>query len=94
MMTLPGMLITDWYAAGIGHVYGLEGTTAVEDHMQATMWGIAGFGIASMAGFLIGTPLSTIALCGPVWCAGGPSPAVIVPLVALFVEPGRGLGRR
>ncbi len=48
MTTLPGMLITDWYAAGIGHEFGLEGTLAVEKHMQGTMWGIAGFGLAGL----------------------------------------------
>ena len=60
--TLPGMLMSDWYVAGIGHFYGLEGTTAVEDHMFTTMWGIKGFIIPGMLGFVLALPLATIAL--------------------------------
>ncbi len=60
--TLPGMLMSDWYVAGIGHFYGLEGTTAVEDHMFATMWGVKGFIIPGMLGFVLALPLATIAL--------------------------------
>ena len=80
MATLPGMLITDWYAAGIGHEFGLEGTQAVESHMESTMWGIAGFGMPmpSSASALC-LPLITIALSRagrmPWWSVG-----VIVPL--------------
>ena len=62
MVTLPGMLITDWYASAIGHEFGLEGTQAVEQYMESTMWGVPGFGIAAMAGFVIGVPLSVVAL--------------------------------
>ena len=43
MVTLPGMLITDWYASAIGHEFGLEGTQAVESYMESTMWGVARF---------------------------------------------------
>jgi hypothetical protein len=60
--TLPGMLMSDWYVAGIGHFYGLEGTQAVEDHMFNTMWGIKGFIIPGMLGFVLSLPLATIAL--------------------------------
>ena len=60
--TLPGMLMSDWYVAGIGHFYGLEGTTAVEDHMFATMWGIKGFIVPGMLGCALALPLATIAL--------------------------------
>jgi hypothetical protein len=60
--TLPGMLMSDWYVAGIGHLYGLEGTVAVEDHMFATMWGIKGFIVPGMLGFALALPLATIAL--------------------------------
>ena len=60
--TLPGMLMSDWYVAGIGHFYGLEGTTAVEDHMFATMWGIKGFIVPGMLGFALALPLATVAL--------------------------------
>jgi len=88
MVTLPGMLITDWYASGIGHEFGVEGTQAVEAYMQDTMWGIAGFGIASMAGFLIGTPLSVIALMRAGLVRWWTLPAVVLPLVALFASQG------
>ena len=60
--TLPGMLMSDWYVAGIGHFHGLEGTMAVEDHMFATMWGIKGFIIPGMLGMMLALPLATIAL--------------------------------
>ena len=60
--TLPGMLMSDWYVAGIGHFYGLEGTLAVEEHMFSTMWGVKGFIIPGMLGFVLSLPLATIAL--------------------------------
>jgi hypothetical protein len=60
--TLPGMLMSDWYVAGIGHFYGLEGVQSVEDHMFATMWGVKGFVIPGMVGFMLALPLATIAL--------------------------------
>lgn len=60
--TLPGMLMSDWYVAGIGHFHGLDGTLAVEDHMFATMWGVKGFIIPGMLGFVLALPLATIAL--------------------------------
>ena len=84
MTTLPGMLITDWYAAGIGHEFGLEGTLAVEAHMQDTMWGIAGFGLPAFIGTALCLPLITIALSRagrmPWW-----SVAVVVAAYAVFL---------
>src|SRR4029078_3258547 len=62
MVTLPGMLITDWYASAIGHEDGLAGTQAVESCMEANVWGVTGFGVAAMAGFVIGVPLAVVAL--------------------------------
>ena len=84
MTTLPGMLITDWYAAGIGHEFGLEGTLAVEAHMQDTMWGIAGFGLPAFIGTALCLPLITIALSRagrmPWWSVG-----VVVAAYAVFL---------
>ena len=84
MTTLPGMLITDWYAAGIGHEFGLEGTLAVEKHMQGTMWGIAGFGLPAFIGTALCLPLITLALSRagrmPWW-----SVAVVVAAYAVFL---------
>ena len=88
MVTLPGMLITDWYASAIGHEYGLAGTQAVETYMESTMWGIAGFGIAAMAGFVIGVPLSVVALIRAGLVRWWTLLAVIVPLAALFASQG------
>jgi len=87
MTTLPGMLITDWYAAGIGHEFGLEGTLAVEAHMQDTMWGIAGFGLPAFIGTALCLPLITIALSRagrmPWWSVG-----VVVAAYAAFLAGG------
>ena len=84
MTTLPGMLITDWYAAGIGHEFGLEGTLAVEAHMQDTMWGIAGFGLPAFIGTALCLPLITLALSRagrmPWW-----SVTVVVAAYAVFL---------
>jgi len=84
MVTLPGMLITDWYASGIGHEFGLEGTQAVEAYMQDTMWGIAGFGLPAFIGTALCLPLITIALSRagrmPWW-----SVAVVVAAYAVFL---------
>ena len=88
MVTLPGMLITDWYASAIGHEYGLAGTQAVESYMESTMWGIAGFGIAAMAGFVIGVPLSVVALIRAGLVRWWTLLAVLVPLAALFASQG------
>ncbi len=66
MVTLPGMLIVDWYQSAIGQLHGLDATLALENHMLATMWGPAGFMIAGMAGFLLGLPLAIAAQ----WRAG------------------------
>jgi hypothetical protein len=88
MVTLPGMLITDWYASAIGHEYGLAGTQAVESYMESTMWGVAGFGIAAMAGFVIGVPLSVVALIRAGLVRWWTLLAVIVPLAALFASQG------
>jgi hypothetical protein len=66
LVTLPGMLIVDWYASAIGQVYGLSGTQAVEDLMLATMWGPRGFMVAGMGGFVLGLPLAVAAQ----WRAG------------------------
>jgi hypothetical protein len=88
MVTLPGMLITDWYASAIGHEFGLEGTQAVESYMESTMWGVPGFGIAAMAGFVIGVPLSVIAFIRARLVRWWTLLAVIVPLAALFASQG------
>ena len=88
MVTLPGMLITDWYASAIGHEFGLEGTQAVESYMESTMWGVPGFGIAAMAGFVIGVPLSVVALLRAGLVRWWTLLAVIVPLAALFASQG------
>ena len=88
MVTLPGMLITDWYASAIGHEYGYAGTQAVETYMEQDMWGVVGFGIAAMAGFVIGVPLSVVALLRARLVRWWALPAVVVPLVALFVSQG------
>jgi hypothetical protein len=88
MTTLPGMLITDWYASAIGHEFGYAGTHAVETYMQDTMWGVAGFGIAAMLGFVVGVPLSVVALMRAGLVRWWTLPAVIVPLVVLFASQG------
>ena len=88
MVTLPGMLITDWYASAIGHEFGLEGTQAVESYMESTMWGVPGFGIAAMAGFVIGVPLSVVAMVRAGLVRWWTLLAVIVPLAALFASQG------
>ena len=66
MVTLPGMLIVDWYQSAMGQLNGLDAALAMENHMLATMWGPAGFMIAGMVGFLIGLPLAVAAQ----WRAG------------------------
>ena len=52
------------------------------------MWGIAGFGIAAMAGFVIGVPLSVVALIRAGLVRWWTLLAVLVPLAALFVSQG------
>ena len=52
------------------------------------MWGIAGFGIAAMAGFVIGVPLSVVALIRAGLVRWWTLLAVIVPLAALFASQG------
>ena len=66
MVTLPGMLLSDWYEAGIGHYHGLAGVQQVEDHMIGTMWGLKGFMAAGMPGLAFGLPLAAAGL----WRAG------------------------
>jgi len=88
MTTLPGMLITDWYASAIGHYYGYDGVHHVETYMQDTMWGIPGFGIAAMAGFVLALPLATAALLRAGLVRWYALVAVIVPVVVLFVSSG------
>ena len=66
MVTLPGMLLSDWYQAGIGHYYGLEGVKQVEDHMFTTMWGLKGFMVFSVPGLALALPLAAAGL----WRAG------------------------
>ena len=66
MVTLPGMLISDWYQAAIGHSYGLEGVNAVEDRMIGTMWGLKGFMVAGFPGLALALPLAAAGL----WRAG------------------------
>lgn len=55
------MLIIDWYLSAIGQLHGFDATLALENHMKATMWGLAGFMIAGMAGLLLGLPLAIAA---------------------------------
>ena len=62
MVTLPGMLISDWYQAGIGHHYGLEGVKQVEDQMITTMWGLKGFMVAGFPGLAFALPLAAAGL--------------------------------
>ena len=62
MVTLPGMLISDWYQAAIGHAYGAEGVKQVEDHMITTMWGLKGFMVAGFPGLALALPLAAAAL--------------------------------
>ena len=62
MVTLPGMLISDWYQAGIGHHYGLEGVKQVEDQMFTTMWGLKGFMVAGFPGLAFALPLAAAGL--------------------------------
>ena len=66
MVTLPGMLISDWYQAGIGHYYGVEGVKHVEDHMITSMWGLKGFMVAGFPGLAFALPLAAAGL----WRAG------------------------
>src|SRR4051794_31469423 len=66
MVTLPGMLLSDWFEAAIGHYYGLAGVHRVEDHIMSTMWGLKAlmvFGIPSLA---LALPLAAAGL----WRAG------------------------
>jgi len=66
MVTLPGMLLSDWFEAGIGHYYGYAGVHQVEDHMMSTMWGLKAmmmFGVPSLA---LALPLAAAGL----WRAG------------------------
>lgn len=66
MVTLPGMLMSDWYQAGIGHAYGLQGVKQVEDHMISTMWGIKGFMVVGIPALALALPLAAAGL----WRAG------------------------
>jgi hypothetical protein len=66
MTTLPGLLIVDYYDSAIGQLYGVDATVAVEDHMQATMWGATALALPGMVGFMLGLPLAALA----VWRAG------------------------
>jgi len=66
MVTLPGMLMSDWYQAGIGHAYGLQGVKQVEDHMISTMWGIKGFMAVGIPALALALPLAAAGL----WRAG------------------------
>jgi hypothetical protein len=62
MVTLPGMLISDWYQAAIGHAYGLQGVKQVEDHMMTTMWGLKGFMAVGIPGLALALPLAAAGL--------------------------------
>ena len=62
MVTLPGMLISDWYQAAIGHSYGLDGVKEVEDHMITTMWGLKGFMAVAFPGLAFALPLAEAGL--------------------------------
>lgn len=62
MVTLPGMLISDWYQAGIGHFYGQQGVQQVEDQMIGTMWGLKGFMVFGIPGLALALPLAAAGL--------------------------------
>lgn len=62
MVTLPGMLISDWYQAAIGHAYGAAGVERVEDHMISTMWGLKGFMVTGFPGLAFALPLAAAGL--------------------------------
>jgi hypothetical protein len=62
MVTLPGMLISDWYAAAIGHSYGLGGVKEVEHQMTSTMWGLKGFMVVGFPGLAFALPLAAAGL--------------------------------
>jgi hypothetical protein len=62
MVTLPGMLLSDWYQAAIGHSYGLDGVKQVEDHMITTMWGLKGFMAVAFPGLAFALPLAAAGL--------------------------------
>ena len=96
--TLPGLLMSDWFDSAIGQAFGLEGTLAVEKHMQGTMWGIAGFGLPAFIGTALCLPLITASRCRgraamPWW-----SVTVVVAAYAAFLIGGsnrcRGVDRR
>jgi hypothetical protein len=88
LVTLPGLLVVDWYQSAIGQLYGLGGTQAVEDLMTGTMWGPAGFMVAGMGGFALGLPLAVAAQ----WRAGRMRwwalPAVVAALAASLIAGG------
>ena len=62
MTTLPGMLVSDWFEAGIGHFYGLQGVKQVEDHIMSTMWGVKGFVLPGLPTLALALPLAAAAL--------------------------------
>jgi hypothetical protein len=62
MTTLPGLLFVDWYDSAIGQMHGLDGLTAVHDHMNETMWGVMPFTMPGIVGLFLALPLATIAL--------------------------------
>ena len=81
MVTLPGMLMSDWYQAGIGHAYGLQGVKQVEDHMISTMWGIKGFMAVGIPALALALPLAAAGL----WRAGVVRSWSFAATVAAFV---------
>ena len=62
MATLPGLLFIDYVDSAIGQVYGVEGTVAVNDLMESSMWSIGAMLAPGMAGFLLALPLAVGAL--------------------------------
>lgn len=66
MTTLPGLLFIDWYDSAIGQLYGVEGTAAVMDVMEKTMWGVPYFVTPGIVGLMLALPLAAVAL----WRAG------------------------
>jgi hypothetical protein len=81
MVTLPGMLLSDWFDSAVGQLYGVDASIAVMDHISDTMWGLRGFLVAGMGGLLLALPLASIAL----WRAGLVRWWAIVAVVAGFV---------
>jgi hypothetical protein len=62
MTTLPGLVLIDFVDSAVGQLYGIEGTTAVNDLIEQTMWGLGAMAAPGMIGFVLGLPLAALAL--------------------------------